>query len=270
MPQQTSTRERRPAHAGRHMPQNNHEGATIRSLSEMFDLLGERYLDLPFAKGTAQEVDYLSGLLSLKPKDHVLDVACGPGRHTIEFGRRGVKVTGVDISDKLLAIARKTAELEKVTSVEFVKADAREIPYENEFDAAICLCEGAFGVLESDTENERVLNSIFKALKPGGRMALTALSLLSLLRHSKDLSGFDPQTNLLERFEMHAVEGGTEEMFRFHERYYDFPGLKLLLDRIGFRHILGFGCRAGEYSARAITLDDLEVLVYAGNPAESV
>ena len=59
-----------------------------------------------------------------------------------------------------------------------------------------------------------------------------------------------------------------EELFRFHERYYDFPGLKLLLDRVGFRHILGFGCRAGEYSARAITLDDYEILVYAEKPAE--
>lgn len=250
------------------MPHKNHEEPSVRTLSEMFDVLGERYLEMPFAKGTAQEVDFLSGLLSLSVKDRVIDVACGPGRHAVEFARRGIRVTGVDISDKLLAIARKTADLEKVTTVEFVKADARDIPYENEFDAAVCLCEGAFGVLESDTENERVLNSIFKALKPGGRLGLTALSLLSLLRHSKDLSGFDPQTNLLERFEMHAVEGGTEEMFRFHERYYSFPELKLLLDRIGFRHILGFGCRAGEYSTRAITLDDIEILVYAEKPAE--
>ena len=234
----------------------------------MFDMLGERFLEFPFTKGTGQEVEFLIGLLSLTPRHRVLDVACGPGRHSVEMARRGIKVVGVDISDKLLAIARKTAELENVATVEFVKADARDIPYTDEFDAAICLCEGAFGLLESDTENERVLNSIFKALKPGGKMALTALSLLSLLRRQKDLSGFDPQTNLLERNEMHAVEGGTEELFRFHERYYDFPGLKLLLDRVGFRHILGFGCRAGDYSARAITLDDIEILVYAEKPAE--
>ncbi len=238
-----------------------------RSLREMFDLLGEGFLELPFTQGTAQEVDFLVGLLQLTPKHRVLDVACGPGRHSVELARRGMKVVGVDLSDKLLTIARKTAELEGVTSVEFVKADAREIPYANEFDAAICLCEGAFGLLESDTENERVLLSIHNALKPGGRMVLTALSLLYLVRHQKDLSGFDPQTNLLERQEMHAVEGGAEELFRFHERYYDFPGLKLLLDRVGFRHILGFGCRAGDYAARAITLDDIEILVHAEKPA---
>jgi len=250
------------------MRDNNHDDRAVRTLSDMFDMLGERFLEFPFTKGTGQEVEFLIGLLSLTPRHRVLDVACGPGRHSVEMARRGIKVVGVDISDKLLAIARKTAELENVATVEFVKADARDIPYTDEFDAAICLCEGAFGLLESDTENERVLNSIFKALKPGGKMALTALSLLSLLRRQKDLSGFDPQTNLLERNEMHAVEGGTEELFRFHERYYDFPGLKLLLDRVGFRHILGFGCRAGDYSARAITLDDIEILVYAEKPAE--
>jgi SAM-dependent methyltransferase len=244
------------------------DGRSARTLSEMFDLVGERFLDLPFTQGTAQEVEFLIGLLSLTSRQKVLDVACGPGRHSVELARHGLKVTGIDISDKLLAIARKTADLEEVKSVEFVKADARDIPYEDEFDAAICLCEGAFGLLESDHENERVLNSIYKSLKPGGKMALTALSLLSLLRRHQDLSGFDPQTNLLERHEMHAVEGGTEELFRFHERYYDFPGLKLLLDRVGFRHILGFGCRAGEYSARAITLDDVEILVYAEKPVE--
>jgi 2-polyprenyl-3-methyl-5-hydroxy-6-metoxy-1,4-benzoquinol methylase len=248
----------------------NHEGRAVRSLTEMFDMIGERFLEFPFTKGTAQEVEFLIGLLALTPKHQVLDVACGPGRHSVEMARRGINVVGVDISDKLLAVARKTAELEGVTTAEFVKADARDIPYTDQFDAAICLCEGAFGLLESDTENERVLHSIFKSLKPGGRVALTALSVLSLLRRQRDLSGFDPQTNLLERNEMHAVEGGTEEEFRFHERYYDFPGLKLLLDRVGFRHILGFGCRAGDYAARAITLDDYEILAYAEKPLERV
>ena len=177
-----------------------------------------------------------------------------------------MRVTGVDLSDRLLALAVRTAELEGVTTVEFVKGDAREIPYNEEFDAAICLCEGAFGLLESDIENERVLNAIFRSLKPGGRMALTCLSLYNLIKKGGDLTAFDPQTNMYEREEMIQVEGGSEELFRFHERYYDFPGLKILLERVGFRHILGFGCRAGEYSRRAITLDDVEILVYAQKP----
>ncbi|HEX7881103.1 MAG TPA: class I SAM-dependent methyltransferase [Candidatus Eisenbacteria bacterium] len=237
-----------------------------RSLREMFEMIGERFLDLPFTKGTAQEVEFLVEMLDLTPKDRLLDLACGPGRHAVALGKQGIRVTGVDLSDRLLALAAQAAELEGVTTVEFVKGDAREMPYNEEFDAAICLCEGAFGLLETDIENERVLNAIYRALKPGGRMALTCLSLYHLMRKGQDLTAFDPQTNMYEREEMIQVEGGSEELFRFHERYYDFPGLKILLERVGFRHILGFGCRAGEYSRRAITLDDVEILVYAQKP----
>lgn len=240
-------------------------GRGARTLREMFEALGERYLQMPFTQGTAQEVEFLADLLKLTPKHRVLDVACGPGRHAVALARRGFKVVGVDISDKLLGIARRTAELENVP-VEFVKADAREIPYTDEFDAALCLCEGAFGLLETDTENERVLNSIYRAMKPGGKLVLTALNLLRLLHKEKDLSGFDPQTNMMLRHERHAVEGGEEELFRFHERYFSFPELKMVLDGVGFRHILGFGCRVGDYSARAITLDDYEMLVIAEKP----
>lgn len=242
-------------------------GRGARNLREMFEALGERYLQMPFTQGTAQEVEFLADLLKLTPKHRIIDVACGPGRHSVALARRGFKVVGVDISDKLLGIARRTAELEAVP-VEFVKADAREIPYTDEFDAALCLCEGAFGLLETDSENERVLNSIFRSLKPGGKLVVTALNLLRLLQHEKDLSGFDPQTNMMLRYEKHAVEGGEEELFKFHERYYSFPELKMLLDRVGFRHILGFGCRVGDYSARAITVDDYELLVIADKPSK--
>ena len=237
-----------------------------RTLHEMFDMIGERFLALPFTQGTAQEVEFLVETLGLGTKERVLDVACGPGRHSVALAQRGLRVTGVDLSDKLLAIAKRTAELEGVATAEFVKGDARELPWQEEFDAAICLCEGAFGLLESDMENERVLNSIMRALKPGGKMALTCLSLYHLMRRNDELSNFDPQTNMLEREEMVQVEGGGEERFRFHERYYDFPGVKLLLERVGFRNILGFGCRAGDYARRAITIDDIELLVYAEKP----
>ena len=237
-----------------------------RTLHDMFEMIGERFLQLPFTQGTEQEVEFLIDLFQLTPKHRVLDVACGPGRHSLALGRKGINVTGVDISDRLRALARQGAELDNIKNVEFVKADARAIPYTEEFDAAICLCEGAFGLLESDLENERVLQAIFRSMKPGGKLALTCLSLYHLLAHRHGLDNFDPQSNMLEREDTIEVEGGTMERFRFHERYYDFPGLKLLLERVGFRHILGFGCRAGDYARRAITLDDLELLVYAEKP----
>ena len=60
----------------------------------------------------------------------ILDVGCGTGRHAIELAKRGYSVTGVDLSDSMLQQAMEKAHGEKV-SVNFLKADARELPFNN-------------------------------------------------------------------------------------------------------------------------------------------
>ena len=52
-----------------------------------------------------REVDSLIVLLGLEPGMTLLDVGCGPGRHSHEFARRGVCVTGVDISERFIQLA---------------------------------------------------------------------------------------------------------------------------------------------------------------------
>ncbi len=71
--------------------------------------LGSAYLRYSFTKGTVQEVDFVVETLSLKPGDRVLDVGCGPGRHSHEFARRGIVVHGIDISRRFVDIATETA-----------------------------------------------------------------------------------------------------------------------------------------------------------------
>jgi cyclopropane fatty-acyl-phospholipid synthase-like methyltransferase len=58
--------------------------------------LGRAYLRYSFTKGTVQEVDFLVETLGLEPGMRVLDVGCGPGRHSHELARRGVVVAVVD------------------------------------------------------------------------------------------------------------------------------------------------------------------------------
>ncbi|HEX8582053.1 MAG TPA: class I SAM-dependent methyltransferase, partial [Acidimicrobiales bacterium] len=107
------------------------------------DHLGAAYLRYSFTKGTAQEVAFLVDVLGLRPGQRVLDVGCGPGRHAHALARLGVEVVGVDVSARFVDLARRDAP----PGATFVRADARDLAFDAEFDAAVSLCEGAFGLL---------------------------------------------------------------------------------------------------------------------------
>ncbi len=220
----------------------------------------------PLGREVAQEVGFLIELMDLKPDEAILDVASGAGRHALELARREfTRVTAVDLSDQLLAIGKRSAKALGL-EVQFVKGDARKLQFKEEFDAAFILGGGAFGLMESDRENTAILDSTFRALKPGGRVVLSAMNLLHLIKHNEDLSGFDPQTNYLATTERVQIEGDVVEELPLHERYYVFPGLKKDLERAGFRNIMGFGADAGRFSGNAITTDSPEILMYAAKP----
>ena len=72
-------------------------------------------------------------------------IALGTGRHSIELSKRGYTVTGIDLSESLLKRAKEKAS-EQNLQIDFEKHDARKLPFLNEFDLVIMLCEGAFPV----------------------------------------------------------------------------------------------------------------------------
>lgn len=102
-------------------------------------------------------------------KGHVLDVACGTGDMVVELLKRGCTVTGVDLSDEMLAIARrKTADWKPA----YHKADAEHLPFADcAFDAVTC----AFGV-RNFVHLEQGLKEMLRVLKPGGRMVILELA----------------------------------------------------------------------------------------------
>jgi SAM-dependent methyltransferase len=159
------------------------------------DHMGAAYLRYSFTKGTDQEVDALVEMLGLEPGDRVLDVGCGPGRHAHALGARGMEVVGVDVSQRFVDVARDGAP----AGVTFERLDARMLPFDQEFDVAISLCQGAFGLIAGPAaEGSRsidpdldVLTGMARALRPGGRLAVSAFSSYFQVRYLEDSDAFD-------------------------------------------------------------------------------
>lgn len=121
-----------------------------------------------WVEDTVNQVDFIIKALELKGNERILDLACGFGRHSLEFAKRGFSVTGVDITREYVDDAIKSAS-ELSLEVEFIQADIRDITYNNEFDVVLNLADGAIGYLENEDENLKIFDAVAKALKPGGK-----------------------------------------------------------------------------------------------------
>ena len=117
---------------------------------------------------TVAEVDQMIALFGLKSGAAVLDLCCGIGRHSIEFARRGFKVTGVDRTTPYLDQARASASKENL-KIEFVLSDMREFSRPAAFDAALNFFT-AFGYFENAADDAKVARNLLESLKPGGRL----------------------------------------------------------------------------------------------------
>jgi SAM-dependent methyltransferase len=140
---------------------------------EVFD---EDYLrTLPFMtpEQTLREVAFIKDSLRPPAEGELLDVGCGYGRHAIELGQGGYRVTGIDLSLPLLIRAADESQRRSL-SVNFVHADMREMAFDNQFDGAYSFLT-SFGYFDEET-NLRVATSICRALKPGGRFLVDVIN----------------------------------------------------------------------------------------------
>lgn len=137
---------------------------------------------MPWADRTAAEVD--RAIMMLKPQggEHILDLACGIGRHSLELSRRGFSVVGLDISSELLEIAEREAG-EQGLEIEFVQADLRELDRPEEFDIVLSLNDGAVGYFETEEENLRTFEVVARALLSGGGHLMQLPNVLHAEKH---------------------------------------------------------------------------------------
>jgi SAM-dependent methyltransferase len=126
---------------------------------------------------SAAEIEFLRDVF---PGRELLDVACGAGRYSIPLFEAGYDVTGIDISDDFLGVARQ-----REPRIAWHRGDVRALPWRGRFDGALCF-GNSFGYFPRE-ETPAFLRGIADALKPRAAFVLesgaTAESLLpSLVR----------------------------------------------------------------------------------------
>ena len=202
---------------------------------------------------TKTEVDFVLNALALTPGDRLLDLCCGHGRHSLELAKRGIKVTGQDLSQVFLERARRDAG-EQGVEVEFVRSDMREIPFANEFDAVINLFT-AFGYFDRDSEDERVFAAVASALRPRGQFLIDVQNPLRLARvfQPRDWLRTEPEgALLLEDREWDYMTGRTrnvrtlitkegERRDEFTIRLYTLPEMRTMAERVGLSAVTAYG-----------------------------
>lgn len=120
---------------------------------------------------SAKDASAIVELMGMKKGQSVLDLACGFGRHALEFMKLGLTVTGVDLNPELIQEAGEAAKNVK-ESARFVCIDMREYKAEEEFDYIVNLYN-SFGYFEDQSDDDLVLRNCLESLVPGGSLLIS-------------------------------------------------------------------------------------------------
>ncbi|MCP4584062.1 MAG: methyltransferase domain-containing protein [candidate division Zixibacteria bacterium] len=207
--------------------------------------------DLISRKVTNAHVNYFIKKLNLKPGSKFLDCPCGIGRISIPLAKKGIKVSGADITKPYLeelAVKSKKAKLK----IELKHCDMRRINYDSKFDAGGNLWT-SFGYFEKESDNLLVIKKMYKALKPGGKFLLHVINRDWIMvnynprgwQRINDMKiveerSFDYSKSINTGI-WYFIEDGNERACETKIRMYSFHELNAMFKKVGFINIEGYG-----------------------------
>lgn len=215
-------------------------------------------------KVTNRQVRYIVERLDLKRGMKFLDCPCGIGRIGMPLAERGIKVTGVDITQSYLDEFGEKAK-RKGLKIDLVRSDMRRIDFDSQFDAAGNLWT-SLGYFEKDSDNLLTLKKMYRALKPGGRFMLHVINRDWIMAHyqqygwdevkgvkSLEKRYFDYRTSI-NHGTWHFIKDGVEKTFEVGIRMYSFHELIAIFKQIGFENIEGYGSEKNEPISRDLLM----------------
>ena len=126
-----------------------------------------------WSQHTPAEVALIIRECQLTAGSTVLDIGCGSGRHLMELAKNGIFGAGVDYLPE--AIEARTAAAQDEPRAEFQVGDARDLDLGRTFDAVLCLYD-VIGSYADDNENVRIINSIRRHLRRGGKALMSVMN----------------------------------------------------------------------------------------------
>ncbi len=218
---------------------------------EFWQGFGGTMFDVAAWEDATEQVDQLETLLGIEPGVRVLDLCCGPGRHALEFARRGYRVTGVDRTERFLEEARRRAVKEKL-DLDLAHSDMREFVDPEAFDVALNLFT-SFGYFSDQDDDRRVVRNLFESLHSGGKllMDMGGKEVIARTFEHKQWRERDGDFYLYERTikddwswienRWIRIELDERQEFTVGHRLYSAAELKRLLHDAGFVELVVFG-----------------------------
>ena len=206
---------------------------------------------------TAREADQILALVDLPEGARVLDFCCGPGRHVLEFARRGFQVTGVDRTKRYIESAQAAARSEEL-AVELAGADMRDFRPPPTFNLALSLFT-SFGYFADAADDLQALQNLHASLTPGGSvvMEMAGKEILAQGFESRAWHRHAERDEFLleERIVDDGwssvenrwiwIRGSEQKEFAWTIRIYSGAELRGLLFEVGFSAVQIYGSLAG-------------------------
>lgn len=225
-----------------------------------FANFGSEYFEFRKARAPI-EAGFAIEKLGLKAGQRLLDLCCGLGHNAVHFAKSGLNVVGVDASEPSIEAARTHVQGSGVNA-DFQLRDARDLPWQSEFDAVVMLFN-SFGYCEKREDNWLILKNFAAALKPGGGFLIEVLSRdFALAKAKLGAEEFPAARDQIQRVRYEFDE--SSDTFHLHRHFLAASG-----ESVAKLHFAQKACRTEDVTA-ALHVHGLDVQeTYGGYSGEA-